>query len=139
MYYLIQHAPIRWPDKERHGISVSEEAKDLISKVKNLIFSILYLQLLEKDRKKRLGQKNDVDEVLSHPFFAGLDLEKLLKKELPPPFIPKLQSEYDLSNFDQKYVKLDLTESVLPEEGIQKIQQKKDAFEKFGFAANDTH
>ena len=31
MYYLIQHAPLRWPDKERHGISVSEEAKDLIS------------------------------------------------------------------------------------------------------------
>eukprot|EP00347_Sterkiella_histriomuscorum_P024519 403330825 len=124
MYYLIQHAPIRWPEKERHGISVSEEAKDLISR------------LLEKDRKKRLGQKNDVDDVLGHPFFKGIDLEKLIKKELPPPFIPKLQSEYDLSNFDQKYVKLDLTESVLPEEGIQKIQAKKDAFEKFGFASD---
>lgn len=33
MYYLIQHAPIRWPDKERHGLSVSEEAKDLITRV----------------------------------------------------------------------------------------------------------
>ena len=29
---------------------------------------------------------------------------------------------------------MDLTESVLPEENIQKIQAKKDAFEKFGFA-----
>ncbi len=36
MYYLIQHAPIRWPDKEKHGISVSEEAKDLITRVSNL-------------------------------------------------------------------------------------------------------
>ena len=43
MYYFIQHAPIRWPDKEKHGLSVSEEAKSLIS------------GLLEKDRKHRLG------------------------------------------------------------------------------------
>jgi len=43
MYYLIQHAPIRWPDKEKHGIAVSEEAKDLITR------------LLVKDRKHRLG------------------------------------------------------------------------------------
>jgi hypothetical protein len=33
MYFLIQHAPIRWPEKEKHGISISEEAKDIISKV----------------------------------------------------------------------------------------------------------
>jgi hypothetical protein len=42
-----------------------------------------------------------------------------------------------LSNFDEKYVKLDLTESVLPEEGIKKIEAKQDAFEKFGFTAED--
>jgi len=33
MYYFIQHAPIRWPDKEKHGLSVSEEAKSLITGV----------------------------------------------------------------------------------------------------------
>jgi serum/glucocorticoid-regulated kinase 2 len=60
--------------------------------------------LLEKDRKKRLGQKEDVEEVLGHAFFRGLDMDKLLRKELEPPFKPPLQSEYDLSNFDQKYV-----------------------------------
>ena len=43
MYQLIQQAPIRWPDPERHKISVSDEAKDLITK------------LLHKSRKKRLG------------------------------------------------------------------------------------
>jgi len=31
MYYMIQNAPIRWPDAQRHGIDVSEEAKDLIT------------------------------------------------------------------------------------------------------------
>lgn len=43
MYLLIQQAPLKWPDPERHKIFVSEEAKDLIT------------MLLQKDRKKRLG------------------------------------------------------------------------------------
>ena len=76
MYYFIQHAPIRWPDKEKHGLSVSDEARDLISR------------LLEKDRKQRLGQKNDVEEVLGHPFFKDVDREKLLSKQIEPPFKP---------------------------------------------------
>lgn len=33
MYHLIQHAPIRWPQKDKHGIEVSRDARDLISKV----------------------------------------------------------------------------------------------------------
>lgn len=33
MYYLIQNAPIRWPETAKHGIEVSANAKDLITKV----------------------------------------------------------------------------------------------------------
>ena len=123
MYYFIQHAPIRWPDKEKHGLSVSEEAKDLISR------------LLEKDRKQRLGQKNDIDEVLGHPFFKDIDREKLLNKEIEPPFKPNIKSTFDLTNFDQKFVSADVAESMLPEESIQKIHGKKDVFEKFGLSS----
>ena len=61
MYYLIQHAPIRWPEKSKHGIEVSRNAKDLISK------------MLTKDRKERLGQANDLNDILMHPFFADLN------------------------------------------------------------------
>mmetsp|Transcript_25813 Transcript_25813/g.39679 ORF Transcript_25813/g.39679 Transcript_25813/m.39679 type:complete len:81 (-) Transcript_25813:252-494(-) len=43
MYVLIQQAPIKWPDPQKHGISLSDEAKDIVTK------------LLHKDRKKRLG------------------------------------------------------------------------------------
>lgn len=35
MYYLIQHAPIRWPQKEKHKIDISPEAQDLITKVRS--------------------------------------------------------------------------------------------------------
>lgn len=81
----------------------------------------LITKLLEKDKKQRLGFKSDLDEVICHPWFKEIDMEKLVKKELEPPFRPELKNSFDLSNFDQKYVKLDVTESVLPEEGIQKI------------------
>jgi hypothetical protein len=33
MFLNIEKAPIRWPDKEKHGISVSPVSQDLITKV----------------------------------------------------------------------------------------------------------
>jgi len=62
MFMNIESSPIRWPDKEKHGVSVSANAKDLI------------LKLLDRDRRTRIGQKWDSDEVLAHPFFADLDM-----------------------------------------------------------------
>ena len=52
----------------KHKIHVSDTAKDLITR------------LLHKDRKKRLGQTGDVDEILNHPFFEGVDTKALLEK-----------------------------------------------------------
>lgn len=69
MYKKIKQGSLKWPDPVRHGISVSAEAKDLITK------------LLEKDRYKRLGQKGDVEEVLSHDFFKDkINIDELMKK-----------------------------------------------------------
>lgn len=33
MFLNIENGPIRWPDQDKHGISVSPEARDLILKV----------------------------------------------------------------------------------------------------------
>ena len=33
MYMLITEAPVKYPDPVKHGIKISEEAKDLINKV----------------------------------------------------------------------------------------------------------
>ena len=46
-------------------LDVSDAGKDLISR------------LLNKNPKKRLGAKGGMEEILSHPFFQGLDFEKL--------------------------------------------------------------
>ena len=52
--------------------------------------------------------------------------------------MPEVRSGSDLSNFDKKYIQLDVSESILPDESIIKIKEQKDAFEKFGFSGQDS-
>ena len=91
MYYLIESGPIRWPTKDKHGFEVSLESQDLISK------------LLNKDKSQRLGRETGVDEIISHPWFAELNIEKLLAKQIEAPYIPVIKQDDDTSNFDEKF------------------------------------
>ena len=60
----------------------------------------LIKHLLESDLTKRYGNlKNGVKDITGHRFFKGFDWDKLLKKEIPPPYIPKVKSNDDISNF----------------------------------------
>jgi serine/threonine protein kinase len=68
MFTMIKTKSVKYPDLQKHGIYVSEEAKDVIDK------------LLTKNPKERLGSKNMADEILEHPFFASLDIPQLLAK-----------------------------------------------------------
>lgn len=68
--------------------------------------SILLLdafQLLQKDCQKRLGADNDFQDIKEHPFFASIDFEKLLRKEIRAPFIPKIKDELDISHIDKEF------------------------------------
>ena len=54
-----------------------------------------------KDPLKRLGGgPDDAKQIKMHPWFSGLDWDKILRKELPVPVMPNLKSETDFSNFD---------------------------------------
>ena len=75
------------PDK------VGKTARDLIEK------------LFVSNPKKRLGY-NSSDEVKNHPFFKGIDFNKVLRKEYKPPFIPKLKDDTDLRYFDDTFTHL---------------------------------
>jgi len=58
--------------------------------------------LLDADLTKRYGNlKNGVKDITGHRFFKGFEWDKLLKKELTPPYIPKVKSNNDISNFSQ--------------------------------------
>ncbi|XP_030828326.1 protein kinase C delta type isoform X1 [Strongylocentrotus purpuratus] len=58
------------------------------------------IQLLERTPEVRLGVKGDVR---AHQFFKSIDFEKLERRELPPPFKPKIKSDGDASNFDPEF------------------------------------
>ena len=58
--------------------------------------------LLDADLTKRYGNlKNGVKDITEHRFFKTVEWEKLLKKEIPPPYVPKVKSNNDISNFSQ--------------------------------------
>ena len=48
-----------------------------------------------------------------HPFFEGLDWDKLYQKEYPPPFTPTVSHMYDLRNIDPTFVNEPIPQSVL--------------------------
>ena len=119
MFFLIQEANVTFPDPQKHKIYVSPNAQDLINK------------LLAKNKKNRLGANGGVDEILSHPFFSGLDIDKLKKKELTPQYMPEI-ADGELKYFDQKLVNDDSVGiSVIPVERQKMIDKNKNHFENF--------
>eukprot|EP00339_Tiarina_fusa_P014069 CAMPEP_0117008260 /NCGR_PEP_ID=MMETSP0472-20121206/7836_1 /TAXON_ID=693140 ORGANISM="Tiarina fusus, Strain LIS" /NCGR_SAMPLE_ID=MMETSP0472 /ASSEMBLY_ACC=CAM_ASM_000603 /LENGTH=414 /DNA_ID=CAMNT_0004710243 /DNA_START=82 /DNA_END=1326 /DNA_ORIENTATION=- len=62
--------------------------------------------LLRQDPEKRLGCRC-ASEVKKHPFFKGINWEKLYDKLVPPPFLPEVENGLeDTSYFEKKYLKL---------------------------------
>ena len=83
---LIRQGKIIFPDPVRHGIPMSDELKSIIT------------CLLEKDPTKRLGSKGDADEIVNHPWFKGMDWDKLMKKELEAKFTPDIIEMAKINN-----------------------------------------
>lgn len=59
--------------------------------------------LLNRNPKHRLGAQDDAKELMAHPFFHDVDWAALGRKEVIPPFKPKLKSDTDTSNFDPEF------------------------------------
>uniref|UniRef100_A0A8C2Z857 Protein kinase N3 n=1 Tax=Cyclopterus lumpus TaxID=8103 RepID=A0A8C2Z857_CYCLU len=67
----------------------------------------LIQKLLQKNPEKRLGGgEEDASEIKRHRFFKRMDWAALLAKDLPPPFLPVIRAEKDVSNFDEEFTRL---------------------------------
>ncbi|KAK7150492.1 hypothetical protein R3I93_011664 [Phoxinus phoxinus] len=62
--------------------------------------------LLTRDPACRLGcmdRDGGEEAITAHTFFTGLDWEKLNKREITPPFTPRIESIEDVANFDPDF------------------------------------
>lgn len=61
--------------------------------------------LLERDPSKRLGSsEEDSRQIKRHPWFNKINWDKLMKKQIEPPFKPTVTSEYDTRNIDKLFL-----------------------------------
>lgn len=109
----IKNSKVVFPDKSRYVIEYSAECVDLIT------------SLLNKKREERLGFNGGAQEIISHPFFKDLDIEKLQSYDVVPPFKPDLASDGSLNKkyFNLKTSKNELEETVLTEDSIRQIKK----------------
>lgn len=79
----------------------------------------LIKKLCTADLTRRLGNMKDgVLGIKNHPFFKGISWEGLYTLKVDPPYVPKVTSDGDASNFDQ-----------YQEEPIQKLPPIEDPYE----------
>ena len=71
----------------------------------------LITKLLAKTCSERLGGGlQDGEAIKSHPFFNGVDWDKLLNKEYNAPFVPKLKKGHDdVSYFPSEFTAEQIT------------------------------
>jgi len=73
----------------RYPAYFAPEAKDLLK------------SLLTPDITKRFGNlANGSRDIFGHVWFQEVDWERLYRKEIPAPYVPKVEGDWDASNFD---------------------------------------
>ena len=122
-FQKVKHKAVRFLDKRKYDINFSASLQDLITK------------LLIKDRKNRLGHgSEDWKDVIKHPAFAKIDVEKLLKKEIKAPIKPEIRKIEDLIAEAKKGD--NLQESFIRPKERALVKQNKNQFNKFGDLEN---
>ncbi|KAK6033670.1 kinase domain protein [Ostertagia ostertagi] len=82
--------------------------------------------LLQKDKTKRLGSKSDFKEVKEHDFFKPVDWEKLLRREIKAPFVPRIESETDVRNIAEDFVKIKINPASLAPQNLASTHRDHD-------------
>ena len=52
------------------------------------------------------------EAIKSHPFFKGMDWEKMNQQKIDPPFRPRVRNEEDVTNFDKIFTDEKIQESI---------------------------
>jgi len=114
MYTKILGGELRFPSY------ISDNAKSLLE------------GLLTRDPEKRLGS-NGGQEVKNHVWFSDIDWDKLVRKEIEPPFKPKVKNVEDTSQIDPTFTRERPIDSVTEQSVLSESVQGN--FEGFTYVA----
>ena len=70
----------------------------------------LIINLCQPNVRLRYGR--NVKDIKNHPFFESIDWIKLEKKEITPPFKPKIRYQGDVRNFDKMFTEMPITSTL---------------------------
>ncbi|XP_078123801.1 serine/threonine-protein kinase Sgk1 isoform X2 [Sander vitreus] len=97
--------------------------------------------LLQKDRTKRLGVKDDFLELKFHSFFSPINWEDLMAKKITPPFAPSVSGPTDLRHFDPEFTHLPVSSSLCNDTlaATSSIKEAAGAFPGFSYGPPADH
>jgi len=116
MYNKIMNDKLTFPPH------VSPEARSLLT------------GLLERIPEKRIS---DPALIKKHPYFKGLDWDKIVRKEVEPPFIPNVKGKSDTSQVDQEF--LSETPRLSVENGGNLSKTLQENFAGFTYVTKNEH
>jgi len=130
---LLAEAPFQGQDEDEIFEAIMQE--DLvIPPDMDKLAADLVSKLLIRDPSKRLGAGlTDALEVKKHPYFDGIDFEKLQKLQLEPPYKPFVVSDTDVGNFDASFTKQPPCITPIQGNALQGADQEE--FEGFSYTA----
>ncbi|SHO77227.1 Similar to S.cerevisiae protein PKC1 (Protein serine/threonine kinase) [Malassezia sympodialis ATCC 42132] len=100
---LLGQAPFRGDDEDEIFDAILEDEPLYPIQMPRDSVSLLQ-RLLTRDPTRRLGAgPNDAEEVKAHPFFRDINWDDLLRKRVPPPFLPTLKNASDTTWFDTEF------------------------------------
>jgi len=93
---------------------IPEQARNLITR------------FLDKNPETRL---QEIQEIKAHPYFQGINWERLYLKEIQPPYIPNVKTKESTDLIDKQFTNMDIKRELSPGVPIQT-----DDFEGFTYA-----
>ncbi|XP_020786595.2 protein kinase C delta type-like [Boleophthalmus pectinirostris] len=97
---LIGQSPFQGDDEDELFESIRTDTPHYPRWITKESKSLLEL-LFERDPTRRLGV---VGDIRTHPFFKTINWTALEKRQVDPPFKPKVKSPSDCSNFDREFL-----------------------------------
>ncbi|CAH1784212.1 unnamed protein product [Owenia fusiformis] len=90
--------------------------------------------LFERKPSERLGMSEcPAGSIRQHPFFKPVSWDKVERREVPPPFKPKIKSASDVSNFDTDFT-MERAQLTPPDKELLKTMDQ-EVFRHFSFTS----